>query len=97
MIAFTLRIPMIDAAGPLAPQQASREFQGVMPEHDAVNFIATIIRDGLESAHYPDFKNLIAYSDDYLVQQVNLAMAVPDDVWIRNGFYPLSDWQETGG
>ena len=96
MNVFTLRIPMIDAAGPVDPLQATREFQGLMPEHYAVAFIAGIIRDGLEAAHYPDFKTLTAYSDDYLVQQVNLVMAVPDDVWIRNGFYPLGDWKESG-
>ena len=36
---------------------------------------------------------VIAHPDDYLVQQANLAKSVPNDVWIRNGFYPLSDWE----
>ena len=94
MIAFTLRIPMIEAAGPLEQMHATREFQGDMSEHDAVGVIARIIRDGLEAAHYPDSRNLVAYADEWLVQQINLAMAVPDDVWIRNGFYPLGPWTE---
>ena len=80
--------------GPVLPSsQIVREFQGALPTVGAIGFIAHIIREGLESVDYPDFRNLTALSDDYLVQQANLARAVPNDVWIRNGFYPLSDWE----
>ena len=79
--------------GPLKPPQISRDFQGVMPATESVAFVARIIRDGLESAHYPEYKVLIANSDEWLVQQIALVTAVPDDVWIRNGFSPLSEWE----
>jgi hypothetical protein len=80
--------------GPVLPSsQIVREFQGALPTVGAVAFVAHIIREGLESVDYPDFRNLTALSDDYLVQQANLAKAVPNDVWIRNGFYPLTDWE----
>jgi hypothetical protein len=94
MTTFTLRIPMITSGGPLEPVQASREFQGAMPPVEPVAFVANIIREGLELAHYPEYKILIANSDEWLVQQIALVTAVPDDVWIRNGFYPLGDWSE---
>jgi hypothetical protein len=90
---ITIRIPMIAAVGPLQPSQISREFQGMMPAVESVSFIARIIRDGLETAHYPEYRKLIALSDDYLVEQTALAKAVPDDIWIRNGLVPLSEWE----
>jgi len=80
---------MIAAGGPLKRRQISRDFQGEMPSIDPVAFIARIIRDGLENAHYPEFNLLIANSDEWLVQQITLATAVHDDDWIRNGFIPL--------
>jgi hypothetical protein len=89
---ITLRIPMITGSSPLKSRQISREFQGVMPVAEPVAFIARIIRDGLESESYPEYRRLIANSDDWLVQQIALVSAVPDDVWIRNGFYPLGEW-----
>ena len=80
--------------GPVAPSsQIVREFQGALPTVGAIGFVAHIIREGLESVDYTDHRNLTALSDDYLVQQANLAKAVPNDVWIRNGLYPLSDWE----
>jgi hypothetical protein len=85
---------MIDTAGPIEQRQISREFQGVMPEVGSVAFIARIIRDGLENAHYPEFNRLIANSDEWLVQQITLVKAVHDDDWIRNGFIPLGDWTQ---
>lgn len=88
---------MITGAGPLKARQISRDFQGAMPAVEAVAFVARIIRDGLEASHYPDNQRLIALSDDWLVQQIALAAAVPDDVWIRNGFVPLGDWEPAGG
>jgi hypothetical protein len=91
---LTLRIPMIASSGPLQPTRTSREFQGSLPAAGAVAFVARIIREGLESAQYPDYHNLNALADEYLVQEVALVTAVPNDVWIRNGFYPLSDWTE---
>ena len=91
---ITLRIPMITASGPLQPVQVSREFQGALPAVGAVAFVASIVREGLESAQYPDYQNLNALADEYLVQEAALVTAVPNDVWIRNGFYPLSDWRE---
>jgi hypothetical protein len=66
-----------------------------MPAVEPVAFVARIIRDGLETAHYPEYTRLIALSDDWLVQQIALATAVPDDVWIRNGFVPLGEWETT--
>ena len=93
MSKVTLRIPMIAAVGPLQPSQISRDFQGMMPAVESVSFIARIIRDGLETAHYPEYRKLIALSDDYLVEQTALAKAVPDDIWIRNGLVPLSEWE----
>ena len=92
MSSVTLRIPMIAAVGPLALQQISRDFQGVMPEIEPVAFVARIIREGLEAAHFPEYRRLIELSDDYLVEQVVLVKAVPNDVWIRNGLVPLSGW-----
>ena len=94
MSSITLRIPMITSSGPLQPTQVSREFQGALPGVGAIAFVASIIREGLESAQYPDYHNLNALADEYLVQEVALVTAVPSDVWIRNGFYPLSDWRE---
>jgi hypothetical protein len=94
MSSFTLRIPMITALGPSQPHQMSREFQGALPSSGAIAFIARIVREGLESAQYPDYHGLNRLADEYLVQEVALVTAVPNDVWIRNGFYPLSDWQE---
>ena len=95
MSGVTLRIPMIAAPGPLEHRQISRDFQGVLPAVEPVAFIARIIRDGLETAHYPEFTRLIALSDDWLVQQIELVKSVPDDVWIRNGFVPLGEWEPT--
>jgi hypothetical protein len=86
---------MIALASPLEPRQISRAFQGAMPAVEPVAFVARIIRDGLETAHYPEYTRLIALSDDWLVQQIALATAVPDDVWIRNGFVPLGEWETT--
>ncbi len=93
MSSVTLRIPMIAAVGPLQPRGICRDFQGVMPTVESVAWIARIIRDGLEAAHYPEYRRLNALSDDYLVEQVALATAVPDDVWIRSGLVPLGDWR----
>ncbi|MDQ6690798.1 MAG: hypothetical protein M3Z18_09850 [Gemmatimonadota bacterium] len=89
---ITLRIPMNDAGGPVQQKHISREFQGALPEFESVAFVARIIRDGLETAAYPEYKRLIALPDDWLVQQPGLVTAVPNDVWIRNGFYPVGDW-----
>ncbi len=85
---------MITALSPLQPAQISREFQGALPAAGTVAFVARIIREGLESAQYPDYHNLNALADEYLVQEAALVTAVPNDVWIRNGFYPLGDWQD---
>ena len=93
MASVTLRIPMITSSGPLKPAQISRDFQGSMPANGAIAFVARIIREGLESAQYPDYHNLNALADEYLVQEATLVEAVPNHVWIRNGFYPLGDWQ----
>ena len=93
MSSLTLRIPMIAATSPLEPRQISRDFQGSLPAVEPVAFLASIIRDGLETAHYPEYKRLNDLSDDYLVSQIALVSAVPDDVWIRNGFVPLGDWR----
>jgi hypothetical protein len=82
------------AAGPLQPRQISRDFQGAMPVVGSVAFVANIVREGLEIAEYPEHKHLVTLSDDWLVQQVALVTAVPNDVWIRNGFYPLGEWQD---
>jgi len=95
MAIVTLRIPMVTAVGPLKPPQIRRDFRGMMPPTESVAFVARIIRDGLETAHYPEYKVLIANSDEWLVQQIALVTAVPDEVWIRNGFDPLSDWEPT--
>ncbi len=84
---------MIAATSPLEPRQISRDFQGSLPAVEPVAFLASIIRDGLETAHYPEYKRLNDLSDDYLVSQIALVSAVPDDVWIRNGFVPLGDWR----
>jgi hypothetical protein len=92
MSSFTLRIPMINT-GPLTPRQVSREFQGAMPSTGSITFVARIIRDGLESENYPEYRKLIANSDDWMVQQTMLVTVVPDDLWIRNGLYPLGDWK----
>ena len=93
MSTVTLRIPMITATGPLKPKQMCREFQGSLPSVGAIAFVAHIIREGLEAAEFPDYQGHNALPDEYLVQELALAKAVPNDVWIRNGFYPLSDWQ----
>lgn len=93
MSSVTIRIPMI-ATGPLQPRQISRDFQGAMPAVGSVAFIAGIVREGLEIAEYPEHKHLVTLSDDWLVQQIALVTAVPNDVWIRNGFYPLGEWQD---
>lgn len=89
----TLLIPMIDGTSPLETRHISRDFQGSLPAIEPVAFVARIIRDGLEIMHYPEYKRLNDLSDDYLVSQIALAKAVPDDVWIRNGFVPLGEWR----
>jgi hypothetical protein len=94
MVSVTLRIPMITAVGPLKPAQISRDFQGTLPAVGTIAFVARIVREGLESAEYPDYQGLNALPDEYLVQETALVSAVPNDVWIRNGFYPLGDWQD---
>lgn len=88
---------MIAVASPLEARQTSRDFQGAMPAVQSVAFVARIIRDGLEAAHYPEHQRLIALPDDWLVQQIALVTAVPDDIWIRNGLVPLGDWQPARG
>lgn len=85
---------MIAATGPLQLRQISRDFQGAMPAVGSVAFVAGIIREGLELAEYPEHKHLVTLSDDWLVQQIALVKAVPNDIWIRNGFYPLGEWQD---
>jgi hypothetical protein len=84
---------MIAAMSPVESRQISRDFQGALPAVEAVAFLASIIRDGLETAHYPEYKRLNELSDDYLVSQTALVSAVPDHVWIRNGFVPLGEWR----
>ena len=84
---------MITATGPLKPKQTCRDFQGSLPSVGAIAFVAHIIREGLEAVEYPDYQGHNALPDEYLVQELALAKAVPNDVWIRNGFYPLGDWQ----
>jgi hypothetical protein len=93
MSSVTLRIPMITAVSPLELRQISRDFQGALPAVEAVAFLASVIRDGLETVHYPEYKRLNELSDDYLVSQTALVSAVPDHVWIRNGFVPLGEWR----
>jgi hypothetical protein len=95
MSSVTLRIPMITTSSPLEHRQISRDFQGALPAVEPVAFVASIIRDGLETAHYPEYPRLIALGDDWLVQQIELVKAIPDDVWIRNGFVPLGEWEPT--
>jgi hypothetical protein len=95
MSSVTLRIPMITTSSPLEHRQISRDFQGALPAVEPVAFVASIIRDGLETAHYPEYPRLIALGDDWLVQQIELVKAIPDDVWIRNGLVPLGDWEPT--
>ena len=73
----------------------SRAFQGAMLSLGSVAFVAGIIRDRLEPTPYPEHSRLIALSDDWLVQQIALVTAVPDDIWIRNGFVPLDGWKDT--
>jgi hypothetical protein len=85
---------MIGSNGPVQPTRVRRDFQGSLPTVGSIGYVARIIREGLESAQYPDYKNLNALSDEYLVQEAALVTAVPNDVWIRNGFYPLTDWIE---
>jgi|GEM_PF-1057911 hypothetical protein len=92
----TLRIPLI-TEGPLHPQQVSREFQGALPETESVAFLAGIIREGLEAAVYPEYRDLIENADHWLVQQIALVTAVPNHVWIRNGFYPMTEWAPAHG
>src|SRR3954469_12997283 len=94
MASVTLRIPMIASSGPLQPAQMTREFQGALPASGTVAFVARIIREGLESAQYPDYHNLNTLADEYLVQEAALVKAVPNDVWIRNRFYSLDYWHE---
>jgi hypothetical protein len=65
-----------------------------MPPNESIALVARVVRDGLEAADYPEYNRLITNSDDWLVQQIALVEAVPDDVWIRNGFYPLGDWRD---
>lgn len=84
---------MITAIGPLKPRQVSRDFHGVMPEVESVAFVARIVREGLETAQYPEYERLVALPDDWLVQQIELVTSVPDNVWISNGFYPEGDWK----
>ena len=86
---------MISAGGPLQPAHVSREFQGSLPTVGALAFVAHIIREGLEAVQYPDYQGHNALPDEYLVQEVALVKAVPNDIWIRNGFYPLGDWERT--
>jgi len=93
MSTVTLLIPMITATGPLKPKQMCREFQGSLPSVGAIAFVAHIIREGLEAVEFPGYQGHNALPDEYLVQELALAKAVPNDVWIRNWFYPLSDWQ----
>jgi hypothetical protein len=93
MSSVTLRIPMIAAVSPIESRQISRDFRGALPAVEAVAFLASIIRDGLETTHYPEYKRLNDLSDEYLVSQTALVSAVPDDVWIRNGFVPLGEWR----
>ena len=88
---------MIAVASPLEHRLISRDFQGAMPAVEPVAFFARIIRDGLETTHYPEHQRLIDLPDDWLVQQIGLVKAVPDDVWIRNGFVPLGEWEPTHG
>jgi hypothetical protein len=95
MSSVTLHIPMIAGTSPLEHRQISRDFQGALPTVEPVAFVASIIRDGLEEVHYPEYPRLIALSDDWLVQQIELVRSVPDDVWIRNGFVPLGEWRPT--
>jgi hypothetical protein len=97
MSSVTLRIPMIEVSSPIEHRLISRDFQGALPAVEPVAFVARIIRDGLETAHYPEYPRLIALSDAWLVQQIELVAAVPDDVWIRNGFVPLGEWQPAHG
>jgi len=84
---------MITATGPRKPATMAREFQGSLPTVGAIAFVAHIIREGLEIVKYPDYQGHNALPDEYLVQEVALAKAVPNDVWIRNGFCPLSEWE----
>jgi hypothetical protein len=79
------------------PPQISREFRGTLPTAGAIAFVARIVREGLESAEFPEYERLIALSDEYLVQEATLVKAVPDDVWIRNGFDPLGPWEPASG
>lgn len=88
---------MIAVASPLEARQISRDFQGAMPAVESVAFVARIIRDGLETAHYPEHQRLIELPDDWLVQQIALVTAVPDDIWIRNGLVPLEEWKPARG
>jgi hypothetical protein len=88
---------MILADGPVHQQQVSREFQGALPDTEPVAFLGRIIRDGLEAVQYPEYRRLIELGDDWLVQQIALVTAVPNDIWIRNGFYPVGDWEPAHG
>lgn len=88
---------MIMSHGPRQPSQMQREFQGSLPTVGAVAFVARIIREGLEIVQYPDYQGHNALPDEYLVQEKALVKAVPNDVWIRNGFTPLGDWENAPG
>ena len=86
-------VPFIQRPG--VRRQYWRVFQsdGSMPKQDMVAFIASIVRDGLNATKHPDGEALKQRLNDWLVQQVELVIAVPDDVWDRHGLFPLGDWQ----
>ena len=88
---------MVPEVGPSDPPQITREFRGSLPVVGAVAFVSNIVREGLESVDYPEHRRLVALSDEYLVQEATLVKAVPDDVWIRNGFDPLGPWEQAFG
>jgi hypothetical protein len=83
---------MIEGNSPVETRHISCSFRGALPAVEPVAFIGRSIRDGLEIMHYPEYQRLNDLSDEYLVSQIALAKAVPDDVWIRNGFVPLGEW-----
>lgn len=99
MSSLTLGVPFVVPFGNSGTEpkkwrefSTSRSFAEGMSEP-----LAEVIRDSLNSSDHEPTSSYTTLPTERLVEQDELILAIPDDVWRRHGFYPMSPWKEKQG
>lgn len=96
MSSLTLGVPFVVPFGSLDTEpkkwrefSTSRSFAEGMSEP-----LAEVIRAYLNSSNHEQASFYTSLPTERLVEQDELILAIPEDVWQKHGFYPTSPWTE---